>query len=163
MILFHHIAGAQLLAAPVHSAAASHRVASRRNAPQRSATQHHALHRTTSRRFATQHRATQRNFKRNPAHHPTLFKFPWRDQTQPWVTVPSLRGSWLCTATLRFAPQGFAPQHNAISKGTLPAPTYPIQIPMARSDAALGHSVFAPPHNAAHRGAVHRTATQRNE
>jgi hypothetical protein len=37
------------------------------------------LHRTTSRRLATQHRTTQRNFKRNPAHHPAPFKFPWRD------------------------------------------------------------------------------------
>jgi hypothetical protein len=87
VILFHHIAGALLLAAPAHSAAAALRVAS-----PCIATQHHALRRTTSRRLATQHRATQRNFKRNPTSpQHTPFKFPWRDQTQPWVTVPSQR------------------------------------------------------------------------
>jgi hypothetical protein len=48
--------------------------------------------------------ATQRNFKRNPAHHPTPFKFPWRDQTQPWVTVrrtAAQRNAWLLSASQR--------------------------------------------------------------
>ena len=70
MILFHHSAGAQLLAAPAPSATAARRAASRRNAAQRLATQ----------------------FQKEPCQpQHTPFKFPWRDQTQPWVTVSSLR------------------------------------------------------------------------
>ena len=133
MILFHHIAGAQLLAAPAHSATAAHLTALHRDtalrasklctAAQRTAalrvaspciaTHHHALRRTISRRLATQHNATQ--FQKEPC--------------------PSLS---------------------------------PIQIPMARSDAALGHSAAAlPRHAAQHASALLRAplhnASQRNE
>jgi len=159
VILFHHIAGAQLLAAPAHSATAALRVAS-----PCIATQHHALRRIDTYRFAALRvaspcTATQRNFKRNPA--------------SPNIPHSNSHGAIrrsLGSQCHRCAPHGFAPPHCAprriaphrsaaphnatqFQKEPCPSPS-PIQIPMARSDASLGHS--------APRGAALHSATQLN-
>jgi len=112
VIFFHHIAGAQLLAAPAHSAPASRRVATHLSAQRRSTAHGFAPPHCASRLKALHRNTTQ--FQKEP-YQPqhTPFKFPWRDQTQPWVTVPPLRASRLRTATLRFAARRLAPFRSA--------------------------------------------------